>query len=77
MSKLILHYEDTDTLEMLIRNLGDYLSSENSSRYGVDSITIYSPRDNSSQAYFKHNKSGSHTAKAWKSRTPKLTKKGK
>lgn len=71
MGKLILHYEDTDTLEMLLRNLDNYLASDNAQSSGVNSITIYSAMDNSRTAYFKRNKSGSYTGKAWKKEAKK------
>lgn len=64
--KLILYYEDADMLDMLLRNLHDYLSSENAKKTGNQSVTIYSPADNSRTAYFIRNKSGTIIGKAWK-----------
>jgi hypothetical protein len=66
MGKIILHYEDNDTLEMLLRNIGNYLASENANEYGTNSMTVFVSLDNSQTAYFQRNKSGSYTVRAWK-----------
>ena len=66
MSKLILHYDDHFSYEMLLRCFDEYMESENFKRQGVQSITVYRNDAKHYTAYFKRNKSGSITAKCWK-----------
>lgn len=69
MSRLILHYEDQFSYEMLLRCFDEYQESDNFNRMGTDSITVYSNQVKHYTAYFKRNKSGSITAKCWKEPT--------
>ena len=66
MNKLILHYEDHFSYEMLLRCFDEYMESENFRDTGVSSITIYRNQAKRYTAYFKRNPSGSITAKCWK-----------
>lgn len=66
MSKLILHYEDQFSYEMLLRCFDEYQESDNYKKTGVESISVYSNQRKMYTAYFKRNKSGSITGKAWK-----------
>ena len=61
--KVILHYEDKDGYDMLIRCFDNYKDSKNAGEFGTNSITIYS--NDLRTAYFKKNKSGSITGKSW------------
>lgn len=72
MSKLILHYEDHFSYEMLLRCFDEYMESPNFKRQGTDSITIYSNQKKKYTAYFKRNKSGSITGKCWHEATQPL-----
>ena len=65
MSKLILHYEDHFSYEMLLRCFDEYMESPNFKRQGLESITVYSNQIKKYTAYFKRNKSGSITGKCW------------
>ena len=66
MNKLILHYEDQFSYEMLLRCFDEYQGSENFKQEGTRSITVYANRAKHYTAYFKKNKSGSITGKCWK-----------
>ena len=66
MSKLILHYDDHFSYEMLLRCFDEYMESENFRRQGVHSITVYRNSAKRYTAYFKRNKSDSITTKCWK-----------
>jgi len=62
MNKLILKYDDDDGYQMLLRCLEDYKYSNNSERFGVHSITIYS--NDLRTAFFKMTKTGTIVGKA-------------
>jgi len=69
MSKLILHYEDEPGFLMILRCLDRYKHSDNSERFGIHSITIYS--NDYQTAYFKMTKTGTIVGKAWQSKIKK------
>lgn len=63
MNKTIFYYDDIDGLNMLTRCMEQYVDSRNYNRTGIQSIVVYA--NNTRTAYFKRNKNGTITAKAW------------
>lgn len=61
MKRLILHYDTEEGLEMLMRCYQSYQQSENATRSGMQSGTVYSNEASGLVCYFITRKTGTVT----------------